>query len=137
MRRHKHSSSRPSDSTIKMGSERAFLFGTALRVAHKLMRIERRWVLESDMDIRFSRTRTPEALAAEHRAIDLVHDAIQRMDHEVRNTFTRFEFEGLTTRQIADDAGVPLGTVASRLLRARETLRGALGPRETKRRLHA
>lgn len=115
MRRHKHSSSRPSDSTTS------------------------RWAVSAhfDMDIRLSRTRTPEALAAEHRAIDLVHDAIQRMDHEVRNTFTRFEFEGLTTRQIADDAGVPLGTVASRLRPARETLRGALGPRETKRRLHA
>src|SRR5690242_16242078 len=39
---------------IKPGSERAFLFGTALRVARSQSRSDRRWVLEEDMDFRRS-----------------------------------------------------------------------------------
>ena len=111
---------------IKTGSERAFLFGTALRIAQKLVRTERRWVLEGDMDVRLSRSSSPEALAAERHAVGIVHDVIAEMELEVRNAFTLFAFEGLTARQIADDTGVPLGTVASRLRRAREALRQAL-----------
>jgi RNA polymerase sigma-70 factor (ECF subfamily) len=111
---------------IKTGSERAFLFGTALRIAQELVRTERRWVLEGDMDVRLSRSSTPEALVAERHAVGIVSDVIDGMELDVRNAFTLFEFEGLTARQIADDAGVPLGTVASRLRRAREALRRAL-----------
>jgi RNA polymerase sigma-70 factor (ECF subfamily) len=118
---------------IKTGSERAFLFGTALRVAQQLMRTERRWVLEGDMDVRFARSSTPEALAAHHRTVRLASQVIAAMDLDVRSTFTSFAFEGLTARQIADDAGVPLGTVASRLRRARVALRAALARGATDR----
>src|SRR6187402_3726597 len=37
---------------IKLGSERSYLFGTALRVARSQNRSDRRWVLEEDMDVR-------------------------------------------------------------------------------------
>lgn len=111
---------------IKSGSERAFLFGTALRVAQKLMRAERRLVLEGDMDVRFGRAATPETLAAERRAVDIVSQVVSTMDLELRSAFVGFEFDGRTARQIAEDAGVPLGTVASRLRRARQALRQAL-----------
>jgi RNA polymerase sigma-70 factor (ECF subfamily) len=112
---------------IKLGSERAFLFGTAFRIAQKLMRAERRWVLEGDMDVRLSRSQTPEALTAKRMAVGRACEVIAGMDLDVRMTFTLFEFEGLTTKQIADDAGIPLGTVASRLRRAREALKTAGG----------
>jgi RNA polymerase sigma-70 factor, ECF subfamily len=114
---------------IKKGSERAFLFGTALRVAQKLMRTERRWVLQGDMDFRLARSATPEVLASERRAVDVISEVVAAMDFDVRRTFMLFEIEGLTTRQIADASGVPPGTVASRLRRARRVLRLALAPR--------
>jgi RNA polymerase sigma-70 factor (ECF subfamily) len=113
---------------IKLGSERAFLFGTAFRIAQKLMRTERRWVLEGDMDVRLSRSQTPEALTARSIAVGRAREVIAGMDLDVRVTFTLFELEGLTARQIADDAGIPLGTVASRLRRARAALKTAVGP---------
>ena len=114
---------------IKTGSERAFLFGTARRVAQELARTERRWVLEGDMDFRLSRASNPEALAAERRAVGIVCDVVAEMDTNVRNAFMLFAFDGLTAKQIASDAGVPLGTVASRLRRARVALRRAINPK--------
>src|SRR5436190_23815290 len=47
---------------IKLGSERSFLFGTALRVARSQSRTDRRWVLEEDMDFRRSEASRPEEL---------------------------------------------------------------------------
>ena len=117
---------------IKMGSERSFLFGTALRVAQKLKRTERRWVLEADMDVRFGRSATPETLAAERRAVAIASDVVSTMDLEAQSAFVLFEFDGRTARQIAEEAGVPLGTVASRLRRARQALRQALTAGEAK-----
>jgi RNA polymerase sigma-70 factor (ECF subfamily) len=111
---------------IKLGSERAFLFGTALRVAQKLRRTERRWVPDGDMDDRFGRSATPETLAAERRAVELASDVVSTMDLGARSAFVLFEFDGRTARQIAEEAGVPLGTVASRLRRARHALKEAL-----------
>lgn len=118
---------------IKKGSERAFLFGTALRVAQKLVRTERRWVLQGDMDFRLARSATPEALAAERRSLDVISEVVATMDFDVRSAFMLFEIEGLTTKQIAHASGVPLGTIASRLRRARRALRLALGPHGAER----
>jgi len=39
--------------------------------------------------------------------------------------FVLFELEGMTTPEIAELIGIPLGTAASRLRRARETFREA------------
>ena len=58
---------------------------------------------------------------AEHAA--LVRDAIARLDPEFREVLVLREFQDLSYEEIAASVGVPVGTVRSRLFRAREELR--------------
>jgi RNA polymerase sigma-70 factor (ECF subfamily) len=111
---------------IKKGSERAFLFGTAMRVARMHLRTERRWVLEEDMDLRGSTQPKLEELVQQRRAVELMDKVLSQMDLELRTVFILFELEGLTTPEIAALAEIPLGTAASRLRRAREAFRAAV-----------
>ena len=76
---------------IKLGSERSFLFGTALRVARSQNRTERRWVLEEDMDFRCSEVSRPEELADQQRAIDLMGRILNGMTLDLRTVFVLSE----------------------------------------------
>jgi hypothetical protein len=53
----------------------------------------------------------------------LLDDILDQMPQDMRTVFTLFEFEDLTGPEIAQVLGIPLGTVASRLRRAREYFR--------------
>jgi|GEM_PF-559393 len=55
-----------------------------------------------------------------------LHRAIDDLSPEHRAVFTMFEIEGADCRVIAEELDVPVGTVYSRLHKARETLRLAL-----------
>jgi len=112
--------------SIKLGSERAFLFGIALRVSRMFLRTERRWVLDGEMDLRQSQGQRPEALAEQRRAVDLIDRVLSDMDFDLRTVFVLFEVEGMSTPEIAELVGIPLGTAASRLRRAREVFRGSV-----------
>jgi len=69
----------------------------------------------------------PEELA--QRAADRrrVRDAVESLAVEYREAIVLREMEGLSYKEIADIARVPLGTVMSRLARARNLLRERLG----------
>ncbi|MGE5213699.1 MAG: sigma-70 family RNA polymerase sigma factor [Nitrospirota bacterium] len=61
-------------------------------------------------------------------ALDRVHDrqtvraAIEQLPAEFREAITLRELEGMSYKEIADVAGVPIGTIMSRLARARRQL---------------
>jgi len=61
-------------------------------------------------------------------ALDRAHDrqtvraAIEQLPAEFREAITLRELEGMSYKEIADIAGVPIGTVMSRLARARRQL---------------
>ncbi len=57
-----------------------------------------------------------------------VDEALASMPEPYRTTFVRRELDGLEYDQIARDLGVPVGTVRSRLNRARAMLRAHVGP---------
>lgn len=103
-------------------SERAFLIGTALRVAHTLGRKTVRWELDEDMDQRFSGIRDTGESRADAQLCDLV---LSKVDPDLVEVFVLYELEGLTSPEIAELLAIPLGSVASRLRRAREQFRAA------------
>lgn len=53
-------------------------------------------------------------------------EAMGQLSAEIRETLVLREFEGLSYREIADMASVPIGTVMSRLSRGRQQLHRAL-----------
>lgn len=58
----------------------------------------------------------------------LVHDALQQLDDEFRLVVVLRELEGSSYDQIAEILEIPIGTVRSRLFRARMQLRDRLAP---------
>lgn len=111
---------------IRQGSERAFLFGTALRLARSNMRTTRRWQLEDDMDLHSQPAVRIEELTDHRRAIELMDRVLATLDPDLLAVFVLFELEGVSTPEIAKMIGIPVGTAASRLRRAREAFRAAV-----------
>ena len=109
-------------SDIALGSERAFLFGTAMNVAARTQRSERRRREEPDGELeqRQDSKPGPEELVDRRRARELLDRVLSEMNLELRAVFVLYEIEELTMIEIARLLQVPQGTVASRLRRARE-----------------
>lgn len=111
---------------IKLRSERAFAFGTALRVAQSVRRRHSRESGAAELEGRAAGQPLPDELADQNRAREQVDRVLSRMPLELRSVFVLFELEGLTSPEIAQLSGLPLGTVASRLRRARARFRELL-----------
>jgi RNA polymerase sigma-70 factor, ECF subfamily len=107
---------------IRPESERAFLVKTALGVAYALGRKTLRWELDEDMDLRLSDVRDVGETRADIQLCDLV---LSKVDPDLAEVFALYEIEGLTSPEIAALLEIPLGSVASRLRRAREQFRAA------------
>jgi RNA polymerase sigma-70 factor (ECF subfamily) len=107
---------------IQPESERAFLIATALRMAHSLGRKTVRWQLDDEMDERLSGSRDAGERRADMQLCDLV---LSKVDPDLVEVFVLYEIEGLTSPEIAELLAIPLGSVASRLRRAREQFREA------------
>lgn len=111
--------------TIDPLHERAFLFGTALRVASDIRRSlsRRHEVLGGDELLEASpdqRVASADALLDEHRARALLDHALLTMEIDLRTVFVLFELEEMSSVEIAKLLSIPVGTVSSRLRRARE-----------------
>jgi RNA polymerase sigma-70 factor (ECF subfamily) len=111
---------------IREGEERRYLLGISVRVAADVRRANRRRnaVIEST-DLPDTPDPRPSAdqLLDEKRAREQVDRILDQMEETSRVAFVLFELEGLTAPEIAETLGIPLGTVASRLRRAREVFR--------------
>jgi RNA polymerase sigma-70 factor (ECF subfamily) len=110
---------------IRQGSERAFLFGTAVRIAQSAHRKHDRYELEGDMDVRVDPGWRSDAMTDRQAALELMDRLLLRMDPDLVTVFVLFELEGMSTVEIATMVGIPVGTAASRLRRARLTFRSA------------
>jgi RNA polymerase sigma factor (sigma-70 family) len=75
---------------------------------------------------------TPEAQVLRHWDADTIRRLIADLAEPFRETFVLREINNLSYREIADVAEVPVGTVMSRLARARAMLRSAWAAEEEK-----
>jgi RNA polymerase sigma-70 factor (ECF subfamily) len=118
---------------IRENSERSFAFGTAIRVAHSARRRRAREVAGAEDEGVESTVRSPlpgpDELSDQKRARELLNEVLDSMSFELRTVFILFELEGLRSPEIAELVGVPLGTVASRLRRARESFHALVAER--------
>ncbi len=71
---------------------------------------------------------TPESLLMSKQIADTVRMAMAILPKELRTTIMLCEIEGLSYEEIAQVMGCPLGTVRSRIFRARETIAAKLRP---------
>ena len=70
----------------------------------------------------------PEGDLASTIAAESVREGLDRLAVEFREVLVLRELEGMSYKEIAQVAGVPMGTVMSRLARGRKQLLLALGP---------
>lgn len=108
---------------VLVGSEKAFLFSTAIRLGRTAARKLRRMDLSDDLDLGPDLTQGVETADNRQIALQLLERVLLHMDVDLVTVFTLYEIEGLSSPEIAELLDIPLGTVASRLRRARETFR--------------
>ena len=111
---------------IQPGCDRSFLFGTAMRVASDFRRAaKRRPEVPTDTFEATDPVPSPDELTERRRARDLLDEILEGMPLDLRTAFVLFELEELSIAEISAIAGIPTGTVSSRLRRARELFRAA------------
>ena len=71
---------------------------------------------------------TPEALLASKEIAATVNAAIAALSEDLRQAITLREIEGLSYEEISDVMNCPIGTVRSRIFRAREAIAERLRP---------
>jgi RNA polymerase sigma-70 factor (ECF subfamily) len=115
------------------GKERSFLYGTAVRVAANARRAlsRRREVAEErgsepPLDAAVPSEMLPDAMLERRRARALLDALLGQLPAELSRVLVLAEVEQLTTAAIAELEGIPAGTAASRLRRARAAFRELL-----------
>ncbi|MDA8349374.1 MAG: RNA polymerase sigma factor RpoE [Pseudomonadota bacterium] len=75
-----------------------------------------------DMQGRLKDSETPEGLVLTDEIRQTVNAAIEQLPEDLRTAIVLRELEGLSYEQIAASMGCPVGTVRSRIFRAREAI---------------
>ena len=71
---------------------------------------------------------TPENLLMNDEVVNVIKSAIERLPEEMKTAIMLREFEGLSYEEIAQAMECPVGTVRSRIFRAREAIDEKLAP---------
>jgi RNA polymerase sigma-70 factor (ECF subfamily) len=114
---------------IDARGERAYLLGVALRVASDARRlVARRREVPIDETAEIADHSGPaiEELIDEKRDRERLTGYLASMPDDLREAFVLFELEELSAPKVAELLGVPAGTVASRVRRARGYIRQRL-----------
>lgn len=71
---------------------------------------------------------TPESMVASREIVETVNAAMNALPDELRTAIVLREIEGMSYEDIAQSMGCPIGTVRSRIFRAREAIAAQLRP---------
>jgi RNA polymerase sigma-70 factor, ECF subfamily len=108
---------------VLLGKEKSFLYGIALRVAQaeRAARGADHELCDGETIDRYPSTQpAPDEQLDDLRKRALLDELLDHMPLDLRTVFVLYELEEMTVPEIASTIGVPSGTVASRLHRARE-----------------
>jgi len=83
---------------------------------------------QMDMGGALKETDTPEHLALQREIAGTIQEALDELPDDLRTAITLRELEGLTYEEIAQAMDCPIGTVRSRIFRAREAIDAKLKP---------
>jgi len=111
---------RPGGFDPSRGRFESYVFGVAAN-------LRRRWRRRDERTVRESPRHEP-AHSSEPVEIAALRQALAALGDDQREAVVLREFHGLSYDEIAEAQGVPVGTVRSRLARAREALRARLLP---------
>jgi RNA polymerase sigma-70 factor (ECF subfamily) len=115
---------------IEPERERSFLYGIAVRLASRHRRSQNlrssRTTSGVDVDTYRSADVPADELLDRKDALAFLDETLANMTPELRTTFALYELEELTMAEIATLTDTPMGTVASRLRRAREYFQEAV-----------
>jgi len=90
--------------------------------------IEAETAEQMDMGTRLKENATPEHLAMQDEIARTIKSALEALPEELRTALSLREFEGLSYEEIAEAMDCPIGTVRSRIFRAREAIDNKLKP---------
>lgn len=81
-------------------------------------------VLENEL----TSSETPDAVLASKEIAEMVNSAMEALPEELRQAITLREIEGLSYEEISEAMSCPIGTVRSRIFRAREAISQRIKP---------
>jgi RNA polymerase sigma-70 factor (ECF subfamily) len=118
------------------GSFKAWLMRIVTNGVYDRLRYEKRRPADSIEDLPgadsddgaplASQSATPEQIAEQHDAQRALQDCLSALPPDQRLTMVMFDLEGYSYQEVADQTDVQLGTVKSRLSRARLAMRRCL-----------
>lgn len=90
--------------------------------------IEAETAEQTDLGTRLKEQDTPERLAMQEEIARTIREAVEELPEELRTAITLREMEGMSYDEIAQAMDCPIGTVRSRIFRAREAIDNKLKP---------
>ncbi|MDO9403301.1 MAG: RNA polymerase sigma factor RpoE [Polaromonas sp.] len=82
----------------------------------------------SPLENELTSSETPDAVLASREIAQMVNDAMEALPEELRQAITLREIEGLSYEEIAEVMNCPIGTVRSRIFRARDAISAKVKP---------
>jgi RNA polymerase sigma factor (sigma-70 family) len=112
------------------GDGRAWLLAIVRNTCYSRLKRGAARETESEFDDKIhspeTETANPEILIERSRDSEALRQALQQLPEELREIIVMRELDGMAYKEIAEIAGVPIGTVMSRLARARKRLQQTL-----------